>query len=215
MKISYAITVCNEFLEIQRLLSFLLDKKRPQDEIVVQMDLSKDDMKDQPEDKNQVFAYLMKHNTQGTIRVVFFPLNNDFATFKNNLTQECKGDYIFQIDADEIPNENLIAVLPEMLEENNEVDVFLVPRVNTVEGLTPEHIQKWGWRVNDAGWVNWPDYQWRIWKNKPEIKWVNKVHERLDGFKMYTAMPDVEYFALYHPKSIEKQEKQNQLYDTI
>ena len=215
MKISYAITVCNEFLEIQRLLSFLLDKKRPQDEIEVQMDLSKDDMKDQPEDKNQVFAYLMKHNTQGTIRVVFFPLNNDFATFKNNLTQECKGDYIFQIDADEIPNENLIAVLPEMLEENNEVDVFLVPRVNTVEGLTPEHIQKWGWRVNDAGWVNWPDYQWRIWKNKPEIKWVNKVHERLDGFKMYTAMPDVEYFALYHPKSIEKQEKQNQLYDTI
>jgi glycosyltransferase involved in cell wall biosynthesis len=215
MKISYAITVCNEFIEIQQLLSFLLDKKRPQDEIVVQMDLSKDDIKDQPKDKNQVFAYLMKHNTQGTIRVVFFPLNNDFATFKNNLTQECKGDYIFQIDADEIPNENLIAVLPDVLEENNEVDVFLVPRVNTVEGLTPEHIQKWGWRVNDAGWVNWPDYQWRIWKNKPEIKWVNKVHERLDGFKQYTAMPDVEYFALNHPKTIEKQEKQNQLYNTI
>jgi glycosyltransferase involved in cell wall biosynthesis len=215
MKISYAITVCNEFLEIQRLLSFLLDKKRPQDEIVVQMDLSKDDIKDQPEDKNQVFAYLMKHNTQGTIRVVFFPLNNDFATFKNNLTQECKGDYIFQIDADEIPNENLIAVLPEMLEENNEVDVFLVPRVNTVEGLTPEHIQKWGWRVNDAGWVNWPDYQWRIWKNKPEIVWVNKVHERLYGFKTYTALPDIEYFALNHPKTIERQEKQNQLYDNL
>jgi glycosyltransferase involved in cell wall biosynthesis len=215
MKISYAITVCNEFIEIQRLLSFLLDKKRPQDEIVVQMDLSKDDIKDQPEDKNQVFAYLMKHNTQGTIRVVFFPLNNDFATFKNNLTQECKGDYIFQIDADEIPNENLIIVLPEVLKENNEVDVFLIPRVNTVEGLTPEHIAKWGWRVNDEGWVNWPDFQWRVWKNKPEIQWVNKVHERLDGFKMYTAMPDVEYFALYHPKTIEKQEKQNNLYDTL
>jgi glycosyltransferase involved in cell wall biosynthesis len=215
MKISYAITVCNEFIEIQQLLSFLLDKKRPQDEIVVQMDLSKDDIKDQPKDKNQVFAYLMKHNTQGTIRVVFFPLNNDFATFKNNLTQECKGDYIFQIDADEIPNENLIAVLPDVLEENNEVDVFLVPRVNTVEGLTPEHIAKWGWRVNDAGWVNWPDYQWRIWRNKPEIQWVNKVHERLDGFKQYTAMPDVEYFALYHPKTIERQEKQNNYYDTL
>lgn len=215
MKISYAITVCNEFIEIQRLLSFLLDKKRPQDEIVVQMDLSKDDIKNQPEDKNQVFAYLMEHNTQGTIRVVFFPLNNNFATFKNNLTQECKGDYIFQIDADEIPNENLIIVLPDVLEENNEVEVFLVPRVNTVEGLTPEHIAKWGWRVNDAGWVNWPDYQWRIWRNKPEIQWVNKVHERLDGFKQYTAMPDVEYFALYHPKSIDKQEKQNSYYDTL
>jgi glycosyltransferase involved in cell wall biosynthesis len=215
MKISYAITVCNEFLEIQRLITFLLETKRPQDEIVAQMDLTLDDLKNQPEDKNQVFAYLMKHQEQGHIRVIFNPLNNDFGAFKNHLTNQCKGDYIFQIDADELPNENLIIVLPELLEENNEIDVFLVPRVNTVEGLTPEHIAKWGWRVNDEGWVNWPDYQWRIWKNKSEIHWVNKVHERLDGFKMYTAMPDVEYFALYHPKTIAKQEKQNQLYDTI
>jgi glycosyltransferase involved in cell wall biosynthesis len=163
----------------------------------------------------------MKHNEQGNIRVIFCPLNNDFGAFKNHLTKECTGDYIFQIDADEIPNENLIQVLPEVLEENNEVDVFLVPRVNTVKGLTPEHIQKWGWRVTDTGsgldeeWVNWPDYQWRIWRNKPEITWVNKVHERLDGFTHYTAMPDVEYFALYHPKTIEKQEKQNSYYDTL
>ncbi len=107
------------------------------------------------------------------------------------------------------------AVLPDLLEENDNIEVFLVPRVNTVEGLTPEHIAKWGWKVNDAGWINWPDYQWRIWKNKPEIQWINKVHERLEGFKMYTAMPDVEYFALYHPKTIERQEKQNQLYDDL
>jgi glycosyltransferase involved in cell wall biosynthesis len=215
MKISYAVSVCNEFIEIQRLLTFLLEYKRPQDEIVVQMDLSVDDLKNASEDKSQVHTYLMKHNSQGNIRVAFHPLNNDFGAFKNHLTTQCKGDYIFQIDADEIPNENLIMVLPEVLEENNEIDVFLVPRVNTVEGLTPEHAQKWGWRVNDAGWVNWPDYQFRIWKNKPEIKWVNKVHERLDGFKMYTAMPEVEYFALNHPKTIEKQEKQNSYYDTI
>jgi glycosyltransferase involved in cell wall biosynthesis len=215
MKISYAVTVCNEFLEIQRLLTFLLENKRPQDEIVIQMDLSLNDLNTQPEDKNQVFAYIMKHQEQGHCRVIINPLNNDFGLFKNHLTQQCTGDYIFQIDADELPNENLIAVLPELLEENENIDVFLVPRVNTVEGLTPEHIAKWGWRVNDEGWVNWPDYQWRIWKNKPEIQWVNKVHERLDGFKMYTAMPDVEYFALYHPKTIERQEKQNQLYDTI
>ena len=215
MKISYAITVCNEFIEIQRLLSFLLDKKRPQDEIVVQMDLSKDDIKNQPEDKNQVFAYLMKHNTQGTIRVVFFPLNNDFATFKNNLTQECKGDYIFQIDADELPAEDLIKNLHEIIELNPEMDIYLVPRVNTVEGLTATHIAKWGWKINEGGWVNWPDFQWRIWKNIPEIRWINKVHERLDGFKTYTTLPDAEYFALYHPKTIQKQEKQNNYYDTL
>jgi len=215
MKISYALTVCNEFIEIQRLLPFLLEQKRPQDEIVIQMDLSVADLNNMPEDKKLVWAYIMKHNEQGHCQVIFNPLNNDFSAFKNHLTQQCTGDYIFQIDADEIPNENLIMVLPEVLEENPEVEVYLVPRVNTVEGLTEEHIQKWGWKVNDEKWVNWPDYQWRIWKNKPEITWVNKVHERLDGFKHYTAMPDVEYFALFHPKTIEKQEKQNQLYESI
>jgi glycosyltransferase involved in cell wall biosynthesis len=215
MKISYALTVCNEFLEIQRLITFLLENKRLQDEIVVQMDLNLDDLKNQPEEKNQVFAYLMKHQEQGHIRVVLYPLNSHFADFKNHLTAQCTGDYIFQIDADEYPSEDLIQALPEILELNPEMDIYLVPRVNTVEGLTPEHIAKWGWNVTDTGWVNWPDFQWRIWKNVPEIKWVNKVHERLDGFKTYTALPDVEYFALYHPKTIDKQEKQNSYYETL
>jgi glycosyltransferase involved in cell wall biosynthesis len=209
MKISYAVTVCNEFKEIQRLLTFLLTNKRIHDEIVVLVDMTKN------EPTSELLGYLHKLSSNDAITLSEQNFNNHFADWKNKLSNLCKGDYIFQIDADELPNENLIAVLPDVLEENNEVDVFLVPRVNTVEGLTPEHIAKWGWRVNDEGWVNWPDYQWRIWKNNPEIQWVNKVHERLDGFKMYTAMPDVEYFALYHPKTIERQEKQNQLYDNL
>ena len=214
MKISYAVTVCNEFIEIQRLITFLLKHKRPQDEIVVQMDLTADDMKNHPEDKSQVHVYLMKHNSQGNIRVVFYPLNNDFAAFKNHLTKECKGDYIFQIDADEIPNQTLIELLPQVI-ENNSFDICLVPRVNTVEGITQEHIQMWGWNLNENGWVNWPDKQWRLYRNTPEIKWKNKVHDRLVGFKTYTSLPEVEEMALYHPKTIEKQEKQNKFYGTI
>jgi hypothetical protein len=87
-----------------------------------------------------------------------------------------------------------------------------VPRVNTVKGLTQEHIQKWGWNVNEKGWVNWPDYQWRILKNIPEIKWVNKVHEKLDGFKTYAPLPEIGELALRHPKTIERQEKQNNIF---
>jgi len=215
MKISYAITVCNEFVEIQRLITFLLKNKRPQDEIVVQMDLSKDDIKDQPEDKNQVFAYLMKHNTQGNIRVIFYTLNNNFSEFKNNLTQECKGDYIFQIDADEIPCTPILETLPLLLEQNPDVEVYLVPRVNTVEGLTDAHIQKWRWNVNSEGWVNWPDYQCRIYKNTPSIKWKNKVHEVLEGFTQYAHLPMEEDYSLYHPKTINKQVKQNNYYNTL
>ena len=207
MKISYAITVCNEFIEIQRLVNFLLQHKRAQDNIVVLFDEANGD----PEVEN----FLRTHSINGEFSWHKGKFDRHFADWKNKLTGFCNGNYIFQIDADEIPSKDLIQTLPELLELNPEMDVFLVPRVNTVEGLTATHVAKWGWRVNEEGWVNWPDFQWRIWKNNSEIKWVNKVHERLDGFKTYTMLPDVEYFALYHPKTIEKQEKQNNLYNTI
>jgi len=215
MKISYAVTVCNEFIEIQRLITFLLEHKRLQDEIVIQMDLSLDDLKDCPADKREVFGYIMKHNEQGHCRVIFNPLRGDFAAFKNHLTEQCNGDYIFQIDADELPHEKLIEILPDILEYNFGCEVFLVPRVNTVKRMTPAHIHQWGWNVNENGWINWPDNQWRIWKNKPHIKWINKVHERLDGHKSWTILPELEEFALYHPKTIERQIKQNEYYDTL
>jgi hypothetical protein len=140
---------------------------------------------------------------------------NHFADWKNLLNSYCNGDYIFQIDADEVPNRLLIKNLPRIVESNPNNEVYLVPRVNTVTKLTDEHIQKWGWRVDNKGWVNWPDYQWRIWKNKPEIKWRNKVHEVLEGHKTHALLPALEDFAIYHPKDIKRQEKQNSYYNTL
>ena len=209
MKISYAITVCDEFLEIQRLLSLLLNNKRRQDEIVVLVDLSKN------KPTSELLGYLHELSSEDYITLIEDNFNKHFANWKNKLTKSCKGDYIFQIDADELPNLLLIENLPIILETNPNNEVYLVPRVNTVEGLTKEHINLWGWNVNDKGWVNWPDYQWRIWKNKPNIKWKNKVHEVLDGYKSYATLPSQEELALYHPKDIERQEKQNNYYDTL
>lgn len=215
MKISYAVTVCNEFIEIQRLITFLLEHKRPQDEIVVQMDLSLDDLKDCPAIKREVFGYIMKHNEQGNIRVIFCPLNNDFAAFKNHLTTQCEGDYIFQIDADEIPCTPIMESLPDILQANNGVDLIWVPRVNTVDGLTQEHVTKWGWNVNSEGWVNWPDWQGRIYKNHPSIQWENRVHEKLTGIKTFATLPMEEDYSLYHPKTIDRQVKQNEYYESL
>jgi hypothetical protein len=163
----------------------------------------------------EIENFLRSHSVNGEFAWHKAKFDRHFANWKNKLTSFCTGDYIFQIDADEIPHEKLIEVLPEILEENIECDIIMVPRVNTVKGLTQEHIQKWGWRVDEKGWVNWPDEQWRIYKNKPEIYWVNKVHERLEGFKVWTHLPIIEEFALYHPKTIEKQEKQNNLYNNL
>jgi hypothetical protein len=207
MTITYAITVCNEFKEIQKLVAHLLKHKRLQDNIVILFDSKNGD----PE----IEAFLRSHSINKDFSWHNAEFKGHFADWKNHLTSLCSGDYIFQIDADEIPHEKLVEVLPYVLEENFDCDVFLVPRVNTVEGITQEHIAKWRWNVNEQGWINWPDNQWRIWKNKPEIVWINKVHERLDGHKSWTVLPEMEGFALYHPKTIERQERQNNYYDTL
>jgi len=207
MKISYAITVCNEIVEIQRLVSFLLEHKRFEDEIVILFD-SKGGTK-------AVEEYLRSHSVNGEFTWHSGEFEGHFADWKNKLTTYCDGDYIFQIDADEMITEVLIGNLPIILEENPDNEVFLVPRVNTVEGLTQEHITKWRWNVDEEDRVNWPDYQWRIWRNVPPIKWINKVHERLEGFKTYAPLPAIPELALYHPKTIEKQVKQNNYYNTL
>lgn len=207
MKISYAITVCNEFVEIQNLVSFLLENKRIEDEIVILYDSKNGD--------EAIEEFLRAKSVNSEFAWHKDEFDNHFANWKNKLKDLCSGDYIFQIDADEIPHKLLIENLPLIIKDNPDNEVYLVPRVNTVEGLTQEHIDKWRWNVNDKGWVNWPDLQWRIWKNLPEIKWVNKVHERLDGFKTYSALPPQEELSIYHPKDIERQEKQNAYYDTL
>jgi len=208
ISISYAVTVCNEIQEIAVLIDNLKEKLKGEDEIVIQYD------EDSVTEEVTSYLNIMKNMHKDTIKVIGFPLNKDFASYKNNLKSHCKGDYIFQIDADEVPNEYLVENIHEIL-SSNEVDLIYIPRVNTVQGLTTEHIQKWGWQVNERGWVNWPDYQTRIYKNTDEIQWMNKVHERITGYDTFSNFPAEEHFCLYHPKQIERQEKQNQFYETI
>ena len=126
----------------------------------------------------------------------------------------CNGDYIFHLDADEIPNKTLVEQLPDILEAND-VDLIWIPRVNTVDGLTEEWIQKWGWKVTEKGWVNYPDYQARVFKNIDEIKWTRRVHEYITGCKTYAHLPPFEELSLYHPKTIDKQIKQNEYYEDL
>ena len=203
MKISYAITVCNEVNEIKKLIPILLEGKRQEDEIVV--------LFDKQNGTAEVWSYLQEQDVKCKAK----SFNHHFADWKNYLTTLCSGDYIFQIDADEYPHDSLISQLPVILEANPENEVYVIPRVNTVKGLTDDHIQQWRWNVNEKGWVNWPDYQWRVWKNLSHIKWKNKVHEKLDGYKTYAALPTMEGLALYHPKEIKRQEKQNKYYETL
>ena len=206
MRISYAITVCNEFVEIQRLVNFLIKHKHPKDEIVVLYDELNGDV--------EVENYLRSHSVNGEFNWHKGKFEGHFADWKNKLTSLCNGEYIFQIDADEMVSKYMVENVGMVLQYNN-VDVLKVPRINTVTGLTQEHINKWRWGVNKQGWVNFPDFQWRIYKNNGEIKWINKVHEVLNGYKTMSYLPTEEPWCLQHPKTIERQEKQNSYYNTL
>jgi hypothetical protein len=210
MKITYAVTACDEHKELERLLSFLQDNVDPEDEIIVQLDAEKAT----PAVIN-VCQNAFNRVSEVYFNYTYFALDKDFASFKNNLSNFCKGDFIFQIDADEMPGMELINNLRYLIESNPGNEVYLVPRINTVDGLTTEHIVKWGWRLDEKGRVNFPDYQWRIYKNCSYIKWKNKVHEVLEGFKTYATLPAEDEWCLIHPKNIKRQEKQNSYYDTI
>lgn len=140
MTITYAITVCDELQEIIKLLDFLKLRINEDDEILVQYD--------ETNVTDEVKSYLMiQEKVEDRMNVIGFPLNNDFSTFKNNLTKNSTKDYIFQLDADELPHEYLVEQLGTIL-KTNPVDLVFVPRINTVDGITQKYIDDWRWNIS-------------------------------------------------------------------
>jgi glycosyltransferase involved in cell wall biosynthesis len=202
MKISYGITVHNEAEELIKLLDVLNKNIDDEDEIVVCVD----------GDDEKVEAVLGEYLSENKAIVYKRKLDGNFAEHKNSVIEKASGDYVFHIDADEYPNKILIQQLKEIL-EINEVDLIWIPRVNTIEGMKQEHVQKWGWRITGKGWVNYPDYQARVFRRDESIRWTRPLHEYIKGCKTYAHLPPHEELSLYHPKTIQKQEKQNLFYN--
>ena len=204
MKISYGITVHNEAEELKRLLDILTNKIDKEDEIVICID----------GDDEKVESVVGEYLSENEAVVYKRKLNGDFSAQKNSVIENSSGEYVFHLDADEYPNDILLQQIKPIL-ESNEVDLIWVPRVNTVDGITDEHIRQWGWKLTEQGWVNYPDYQSRIFRNHESIRWSSPVHDQIQGCKTYEHLPPHEELSLYHPKTIQKQESQNQLYSDI
>ena len=209
MKISYGITVHNEADELNKLLEILIHKTDPEDEIVICDDYSNDETQFVIQSWTQQYG----HDDMKTIKVYQRKLDGDFSAQKNSVIENCDGDYIFHIDADEYPHEVLLQQLKPILEVNDNVDLIWIPRVNTIEGMEQQDIQKWGWRITENDWVNYPDYQARVFRRDDKIRWERPLHELIVGCKTYSHLPPREELSLYHPKTIEKQEKQNMFYN--
>jgi len=218
MKISYGITVYNEHKELDNLLHHLSKHIRDEDEVVITQDISKLGSKIIQQDEFYKLEKVLEKYDDGdyfnNLKVTQFKFKKDFSALKNYTKSKCSGDYIFHIDADEIPNEILIEQLPQIL-EINDTDLIWVPRINIVDGITDFHMNLWKWRKTDEGWINFPDYQARIFRNQDHIKWVKPVHEIIEGAKTYSHLPPQEQLTLMHKKEITKQEIQNKLYEDI
>lgn len=203
MKISYAILTHNEGDYIAELLTLLSTYKRDIDEIVIVDDYSDDER-----------TKFILNDFKDLITLEYRTFDGDH-TQKNYLNSLCTGDYILQLDADELVKPEFLEMLPELLEGNSETDLFIMPRINTVEGLTQEYIQKWRWNVNEKGWVNFPDWQMRLYRNCDWVKWDGLLHSKVEGHKTYVFLPTEELFCIIHPKQIDRQVAQNDLYDKI
>ena len=209
MNISYGITVYNEADKLNKLLEVLVHKTDAEDEIIVCVD---DTNGEDDAVRFVLDSWTQQYAHTKMIKVYQRKLNKDFAAQKNSVIENAVGDYIFHIDADEYPNEILLQQLKQIL-EINDVDLVWIPRVNTIDGMKDEHINRWGWRVTEKGWVNYPDYQARVFRRDSEIRWERPLHEVIRGYKTYSHLPPNEELSLYHPKTIERQEEQNMFYN--
>jgi glycosyltransferase involved in cell wall biosynthesis len=208
MKITYAITTHNEGEVIETLVASLINSMdRSVDEILIVDDYSTD--------KDTIEVLDMFKINPRNIQVLQHALNKDFAAHKNFMTYKSSGDFIFNIDADEFPSDYLLANIKFIILENPLIDIYWLPRINVVEGITDEDIKEYGWQINEKQYINFPDYQGRIYRKNSNIHWQGNVHEKLAGYKQFAYFPAEERFCLYHLKQIEKQRAQNDFYIKI
>lgn len=245
MKLSIAVCTHNEGYYVQDLLNLLVPiviREPAHYELIVVDDYSTESVTIDALNQYDNVIYCYEHE-----------LNNDFATHKNFMNSLCNGDFILNLDADEMLSGDLISQIPLIIDSNPNVDAYWFPRINTVDGLTLSHVRKWGWVITsqpeltrvesirsvtadfydllseynliyreEDGFVyyyepviQWPDPQMRLYRNDPKIKWVGKVHERLEGFDNFTNLPMTLDYAIIHKKEIERQIEQNSVYESL
>lgn len=202
--ITFAITVADEEAEFSRLLDSLSPYLLEGETILVLAD------------EKKVTPKIIEICKQRSIEQYFFDFRGNFSEFKNEILKKASTNYIFQIDADEQIPPSLVVTL-RLLAAKGEYDCYAIPRINIVRGITEDHLIKYGWRINERGWIQFPDFQVRFFKNNGRIRWEGKVHEQIIGYEKIAGIQSdpIENFCILHVKDILKQEKQNLLYEKI
>jgi glycosyltransferase involved in cell wall biosynthesis len=158
-------------------------------------------------------------------------LNNDFGAhrqwFKEQIGEE---NWIVMLDADEWVGPKFLATVAYEIISNPEADLIQVPRLNTLfgEGVPTDRNRNYTEKIPLLDWAqlkdptylkingvdNWPDWQWRIYQNKPYLHYQNKVHEMLIGAQHPIALMQSDLTIIHH-KSIKKFTRMNKWYSSL
>jgi len=229
MKISYLVTCSTETDTLRKLL-IRLKNDLGNDELIIIIDGSNretlriiyDIEHEHPVTQVEGNTYFSTPKKVSNITSYTHSLNADYGSHKNFGIEKSTGDWIIQLDGDELPSENIIGEnLHAIIESNPNVELIFVPRINDYRGVQPHHATQWGWRLDisptyNRPRVNFPDFQGRIFRNIPDrIKWDRKLHEKIEGHTQYSFLPAEEDYAIYHDKTIEKQLETNIRYNKV
>jgi hypothetical protein len=169
MSITYAITINDELNSVKRLMHTLSECKEKDSEIIAVHCYS------QTEDMaNPTHIEIKDYLLNNTDTYCDYKFDNNVADLKNYIISLSTKDYIFLLDADEYLTTQTLALWNNVIKNEPQYDVFWTPRVNIVEDLTKNDIEKLGLKVNEKNWINWPDNQPRIFKNNGKVKWTMK-----------------------------------------
>lgn len=148
-KLTFAITACNEINELKKLVATIansFDKNICDIKIFLDINNSNEHMNNVISTILNVDHHILFH--ENALRLIPIKFNSDFSEFKNQIIDYCDSDYIFQIDADELPSEYLIKTLPAIIDENPDLEIMYVPRINTVDNITDDLVKKWHWNIS-------------------------------------------------------------------
>ena len=133
--------------------------------------------------------------------------DDSFEIQKNAALDLATDDWRVWIDADETYDHLFWNQLPWYIAsaERNGVDCINVPRINTITDLEPQqlydYVQQNNWGIAYFGWINYPDYQQRVFKSN--CRFAGRTHERIVGMEKESALVGVH---CVHPKKKSRQD---------
>lgn len=191
------------------------------------------DKNNQDNSKQEIVRYMMvqKENAPTNFdesKFKFFErdLNGDFGAQTNYAIEQCSNDWTMKLDVDEqFPPEflsKLRFVMKDVIQENPNICVFGFPRINLLDGKVSNDIPREHWFTDEFNkypvrpdGVQNPDLQFRL--HLKDVRWVNKVHELPEPVakRDLDRIQIVQNLQFFHPKSRERQKKQEELYNKI